>query len=213
MVFVTSSCSNTKNRYAKEDYEKGKKCFDLKKYANAINFFTLAIINNPNYFEAYNLRGVAFLLQGQYKYAIKDFNDAIYINPKSVVVYCNRGLAYYKKGDYKKALNDFDIAIELELDPKKLPGFRKYTQKYIDEIKRGRQDYELWIVTNCKGKVEKNNLISRFQTKNNWSKEKYIKYYKSWYRQMKKMGLNVIEPELRNKLKFYDFNGKEWEEL
>ena len=60
---------------------------------------------------AYNNRGNAHLLLGQYQQAIEDFNKALEENRDLAKVYNNRGLAYEKLGKYQLAINDFSAFI------------------------------------------------------------------------------------------------------
>lgn len=69
---------------------------------------------NPDYFPAYNNRGVARYRLENYQGAIEDFSKAIDLNPHSALAYNNRGLAKVKMKDFAGAVADFTVAIELE---------------------------------------------------------------------------------------------------
>ncbi len=64
--------------------------------------------------EAFNNRGIAYRLKGDYERALQDYGQAIKLNPKFAVAFVNRGVAYDKKGDYDRAIQDFDQAIKLK---------------------------------------------------------------------------------------------------
>jgi tetratricopeptide (TPR) repeat protein len=70
---------------------------------------------------AYNNRGVAYVLIGQYDQAISDYTKAIEINPEFARAYNNRGVAYYFKGKYKKAW--VDVSKAQSLGGQVNPGF------------------------------------------------------------------------------------------
>lgn len=82
---------------------------------------------------------------------------------------------------------------------------------YFYEIQEGRQSYELWIITNCKGWL--NRPSTSLQKVCNGNEEKYIDYQRDWYRLLKEISLSVIKPELKTKLRFFDFTGNSLEEL
>jgi tetratricopeptide (TPR) repeat protein len=62
---------------------------------------------------AFNNRGVARRLKGEYDVALQDYNEAIRLNPISASQYNNRGVIYRIKGDYDRAIADYDTAIKL----------------------------------------------------------------------------------------------------
>jgi tetratricopeptide (TPR) repeat protein len=64
--------------------------------------------------EAYNSRGVAYRLKGEYDRAIQDYGQAIKLDAKSATAYANRGVAYDNKGEYDRAIQDYDQAIKLK---------------------------------------------------------------------------------------------------
>jgi tetratricopeptide (TPR) repeat protein len=65
---------------------------------------------------AFNNRGVAYRLKGEYDRALTDYDEAIRLNPNSANAHNNRGIIYRIKGDYDRAIGDYDEAILLEND-------------------------------------------------------------------------------------------------
>jgi tetratricopeptide (TPR) repeat protein len=65
---------------------------------------------------AYNNRGVAYRLKGNYAQAIEDFNEAIRLVPKYASAFNNRGVAYRNMGDLDRAVADYDQAIGIKSD-------------------------------------------------------------------------------------------------
>jgi tetratricopeptide (TPR) repeat protein len=65
---------------------------------------------------AFNNRGVAYRLKGEYDRALQDYEQAIRLNPNSATHYNNRGIIYRIKGDYDRAISDYDEAIRLKSD-------------------------------------------------------------------------------------------------
>jgi protein O-mannosyl-transferase len=62
---------------------------------------------------AYNNRGIALELQGQYLEAIEDFNTAVSLKPDYAEAYVSRGWIYKRLGFADLALKDFDLAVQL----------------------------------------------------------------------------------------------------
>jgi tetratricopeptide (TPR) repeat protein len=63
---------------------------------------------------AFDNRGVAYRLKGEYDRALQDYEQAIRLNPNSAYPYNNRGIIYRIKGDYDRAIADYDEAIWLK---------------------------------------------------------------------------------------------------
>ena len=65
---------------------------------------------------AYNNRGNAFVVKGDYERAIQDFDRSIKLNGTYAKPFNNRGVAYLKKGEYDLAIKAFDEATRLNPD-------------------------------------------------------------------------------------------------
>lgn len=82
----------------------------LKQWPQAMEALNQAILEDPRYANAYDLRGQIFLQAGEPKRALSDFEMALKYSPKSAAVWNNKGLAHgaLKQSDqaydcYKKA--------------------------------------------------------------------------------------------------------------
>jgi tetratricopeptide (TPR) repeat protein len=62
---------------------------------------------------AFDNRGVAYKLKGEYDRALQDYEQAIRLNPENANAYNNRGVIYRIKGEYGRAIADYDEAIWL----------------------------------------------------------------------------------------------------
>ena len=93
--------------------DKGNEYLDQGEYELAIEAFNEAIRDNPEFFDAYNGRGIAYSNIGEYQHAIEDFNTAIRLQPEIAIYYSNRGLAYDALGQHGRAIEDHDKAIEM----------------------------------------------------------------------------------------------------
>ena len=63
---------------------------------------------------AYNNRGNAFIIKGDYEHAVQDFNEAIKLNPTFTKPFNNLGVAHLRKGEYDLAIQSLDKAIKLD---------------------------------------------------------------------------------------------------
>jgi len=132
-----------RDRYDQSNYGydldyRGKRMSDPE---YAISEFNEAIQMNPNYAEAYNIRGLSYAYKKDYDRAITDFNEAIRLNPNYGAAYNNMGMAYVKKGDYDKAIEYCDKAIQLA--PEGKGAERPYFWKGSAYI--GKNDYNTAI--------------------------------------------------------------------
>jgi tetratricopeptide (TPR) repeat protein len=65
---------------------------------------------------AYNNRGIARTIKGDYELAVQDYDQSIKLYPTFAKAFNNRGLAYEKKGDLDRALSDYTAAINISYD-------------------------------------------------------------------------------------------------
>jgi tetratricopeptide (TPR) repeat protein len=84
-----------------------------QRYDEAIKAFSAAIELIPGDYQAYNSRGVAWALNGDFDKAIDDYNNALKIRPRYAEAYNNRGYAHTQKGNLPAALDDHSRALEI----------------------------------------------------------------------------------------------------
>ena len=89
----------------------GGKVVESKK---AIEYLNNAIKLQPDYANAYNLRGSAYIGLGQYQLALADINQAIQLNPDDAGYLYNRAAVYSILGLYKRAIEDYNEALRLK---------------------------------------------------------------------------------------------------
>jgi tetratricopeptide (TPR) repeat protein len=86
-----------------------------KKYAQAINDYTMVINCGEPYFKAvgYYNRGVVKNMSGDYAEAISDFSLAIELDKRLAAAFFHRGIAKSKTGDLSGRFEDFRQAAKL----------------------------------------------------------------------------------------------------
>lgn len=96
----------------------GDKFYTRKKYSEAIEAYTQAIVLNPKDYSLFNNRGVAFHAKGEFENAIADYSKAVELKPNDFSSYNNRGAAYEDLGLIEQAIADYQKATELEPENK-----------------------------------------------------------------------------------------------
>ena len=115
---------------------KGQKCMSEGKPSEAVSFYSRALQLNPDFSEAYELRGDVQLKLRNYQAAIDDFSRTVKLKPYKWRNYVNRGLAYDGLGNFRKAIKDYDTALRLKPDAAVAynnRGWVRYEQGDLDE--------------------------------------------------------------------------------
>ena len=101
------------------------------KYEEAIEAYDKALSLKPDYYEAYNNKGVSLKDLGKISEAIKNYKKAIALFPKNADTYTNIGVAYQEQGDFNSALEAFKKSISLK--PKNTQAYNNIGNIYQDE--------------------------------------------------------------------------------
>jgi tetratricopeptide (TPR) repeat protein len=99
---------------------------------------------------AFDNRGVAYRLKGEYDHALQDYEQAIRLNPDSANAYNNLGVIYIK-GDYDRAIAAYDEAIWLKNSDFPAAFYNRalaYTDK--SEYDRALADFDVVMRFNAK---------------------------------------------------------------
>ncbi len=125
---------------AQEWFENGFKTIDKNE---KINYYTEAIKLNPNFADAYYMRGTNRQEKGDIDNAITDFNNAIRLKPDYAEAYNNRGNAYQSNGKLIEAIADYTQSIELSNLNSYLPyNNRAHVRRKMHDYVGAISDYE-----------------------------------------------------------------------
>lgn len=97
-------------------FAEGNTLFLNKKYAEAIEAFSQALVENAQDAKSYRNRGVVYQHLNEYHKAIEDFDRALALEAQDAITLNQRGIVYFQLQDFQKAIADFTKA--LAIDPK-----------------------------------------------------------------------------------------------
>ena len=122
---------------------KGLQCHREEHICAAIEHYSEAINLDPDLFDAYNNRGLAYRSLGKYELAIEDYNITERLHP-NVILFHNRGCAYSALGEFDQAVRDFDKSMALGFglkDKSETYGNRGWALLHRFEWRRARIDF------------------------------------------------------------------------
>lgn len=115
-------------------------------FDSAITDYTEAAELDPEYAEAYNYRGFAYLNNGDIDKTIADYTKAIDIDQELTEAYKDRATAYLANSDFGNAITDYTKAIQLDPDDTNIYSYRglahfrnSEVDKAIDDLSRAIQ--------------------------------------------------------------------------
>jgi len=97
----------------------------------SLAYYTLAILKNPEFKDAYVSRGLVFFIDGDTAQSLADYNKAISIDPNDAEAYKGRASIYMKQGNFPEAIADLTKAIEI--NPKYGEAYEKRGDFYFDQ--------------------------------------------------------------------------------
>ena len=104
------------------EFYAGRSDLDQGNDAEAITHFSNAIALNPQFFSAYNSRGVAYARQGATEPALQNYNIALSLDANRLTVYNNRAILLFRIGDSEAAIRDYNAV--LAIDPSNAQAYR-----------------------------------------------------------------------------------------
>ena len=129
-------------------YEAGNEYFERRDYSKAIEMYSLAILYNQAFSEAYFNRALAYYKMKEYDRAIQDYTKAAELDPKNPIIYNNRGDAYYRKQDYVSAIKDYDRAIMFNPNYMKAYYNRGLCYATLEQYEKAIEDFTKFIELN-----------------------------------------------------------------
>ena len=141
-VFILSGCSALNFR---QEYDKGVRFYNEKKYANAIDAFNNALTYKPDSYSTMCLLGASYAYKKDYKMAETTFIDATKLFPDNWNAYVFLGELKHRQKDYVRAIEYYEIAVTLE----SMGGKEKtYYKKLLAELKNEQAAIELKQLNN-----------------------------------------------------------------
>jgi tetratricopeptide (TPR) repeat protein len=137
-------------------YSRGEALRHLRRYKQAIQDFDKAVLLRPNYWEAYNSRGIAKSGIRDDEGALADYNKALSIDPdnRTPYIYSNRGNVLIRMSEYDRAISDYNKALSIQKYANAYCG-RGFAWYYKKEYEKAIADFETalsmypWYGTAC----------------------------------------------------------------
>lgn len=107
--------------HARQSYDSGVRMLALARYPQAILAFSRAVALEPDFADAYLLRGEANAADGKIDRAIADFSKTLDLRPDNTQALLRRGLAWAELKDFPAAISDANQA--LAVDPNFAPAY------------------------------------------------------------------------------------------
>lgn len=94
--------------------EQGQQQFSAKQYQAAIATENQVLQDDPNFYQAYNVRGIALCYSGNFTEGMTNIDKALAINPGFSSSRFNKALAYELYGHYDTALVWYNKTLEVD---------------------------------------------------------------------------------------------------
>lgn len=117
------------------EYNQGKSMFFKRNYQEAIATETDVIEQDPSFYKAYNLRGIALCFSGHYQSGMQNINKALTLAPTYDYALFNKALALELYAHYNEALKVYHETI-----PIARPNWKKWSYYGIAAIYGRRGD-------------------------------------------------------------------------
>ncbi|XP_015431949.1 PREDICTED: hsc70-interacting protein-like [Dufourea novaeangliae] len=109
--------------------------FAEKDYERAVQFYTEAILLNPQASLLYAKRGQVYLLMNKPNACIRDCDRALELNPDSAAAHKFRGRANHLLGKFEEAANDLRLACKFDFDEQADEWLREVTPNYESDTR------------------------------------------------------------------------------
>jgi len=143
LLFLLIACHsvNAQSEKAAAYYKAAQESYKNKNYDDAIKSIDKAIKEDPDYSQAYQLRGNIYFTLKDYETAYLNYCDAIDIDPSKPGNYYSRGNALLALKIYDSALIDYNEAIKLSPNSHIYYNARGNAYYYLREYENALQDY------------------------------------------------------------------------
>lgn len=118
---VAAACTTTEQKQAAQrerdpqyQYEKAVVCMNAGLSDEALKYLSLALSLDPNHYQSYNLRGLAYMMKGSLAEAQASFEKCVQLAPKFSDAQNNLGTALQEKGDLAGAAAAFQRAFSID---------------------------------------------------------------------------------------------------
>jgi tetratricopeptide (TPR) repeat protein len=126
---------------AREAFDAGLRLMKATRYDQAILNFNRAVDLQPDFAEAYRMRGRAYVAQSNPDQAIRDFTRVAELQPRDALAPVERGFARLDKKDYSNAIGDADRAIALDLKLGRAYNLRGTARRAAGDLRKAVEDF------------------------------------------------------------------------
>lgn len=88
--------------------------YRAKNFSEALNLYSKAIVEDPEYINAYYNRANLYMRMEDYKSALADYNSVLRLDPEIAKAWLYKGVAELKMNEDRKALKSFGKALKLD---------------------------------------------------------------------------------------------------
>lgn len=110
----TNQETSKQNDVYEDKYNQSYKDFGDKNYSECIKKADEIIKDKPDFYKAYNIKGIALCYSNNYDEGMKNIDKALQIKPDFGYARFNKALAYELYGHYDDALTWYDKALQVE---------------------------------------------------------------------------------------------------
>lgn len=119
--------------------EKGNEALKKGNYAEAMIYYTHALKVDPDHYQLYSNRSLAFLKLQQHYYALEDAKEAIKRKPDWAKGYFRKGEVEFQAEHYAEAIESYRKALQLEEDASLVEAMRKAKRELLQVHKADTQ--------------------------------------------------------------------------
>ncbi|WP_196008065.1 tetratricopeptide repeat protein [Clostridium tyrobutyricum] len=105
---------NEKSKKLNQKYKEAENMFRNKQYSNCIKKADEIIIEDKNFYKAYNIKGIALSYSGNFEKGMENIDKSIELNSNYGYAKFNKALAYELYGKYDEALLWYDKDLSIE---------------------------------------------------------------------------------------------------